>query len=214
MFLEYRLTDLAADHLQLLTIFIENIQPYVSPSEENPAVNYCQEILPVLSRIAENFTSFTPILERVCRCWRYMVLSYRTAILPLLPSLAQQLASGFENSRQGCFLWATDSVLREFALGAEFVDAATSQAIYNFFEQQAVAFLRIMNDLPPKDLPDGLCSSALPCVPILLTTECSHRRLLPPPDRRSYILPPATDSSSSLRPHPLRLSRRFSPGTG
>lgn len=140
-----------------------------------------------------------------------MVLSYRTAILPLLPSLAQQLASGFENSRQGCFLWATDSVLREFALGAEFVDAATSQAIYNFFEQQAVAFLRIMNDLPPKDLPDGLWSLALSCTAILLTTECSHRRLFPSPDRRSYILPPAIDSSSSLRPHPFRLSLGFSP---
>ncbi|KAL8838222.1 MAG: hypothetical protein Q9170_002212 [Blastenia crenularia] len=143
-----------ADYLQLITIFIQNIQPYVSPQEENPAVKYCQEMLPVLSAIAENFTSSTPILERVCRCWRYMVLSYRTAILPILPSLAQQLASGFENSRQGCFLWATDSVLREFAVGAEFVDSATSQAIYNFFEQQALAFLRIMNDLPPADLPD------------------------------------------------------------
>ncbi|KAL8917412.1 MAG: hypothetical protein Q9208_007967 [Pyrenodesmia sp. 3 TL-2023] len=143
-----------ADYLQLLTIFVQNIQPYVSPQDENPAVKYCQEILPVLSAIAENFTNSTPILERVCRCWRYMVLSYRTAILPLLPELAQQLASGFENSRQGCFLWATDSVLREFAVGAEFVDAATSQAIYNFFEQQALAFLRIMNDLPPEDLPD------------------------------------------------------------
>ncbi len=143
-----------ADYLQLLTIFVQNIQPYVSPQQENPAVRYCQEILPVLSTIAENFTNSTPILERVCRCWRYMVLSYRTAILPLLPNLAQQLASGFENSRQGCFLWATDSVLREFAVGAEFVDAATSQAIYNFFEQQALVFLRIMNDLPPDDLPD------------------------------------------------------------
>ena len=107
-----------------------------------------------MSAVAENFTTCVPILERVCRCWRYMVLSYRTAILPLLPTLAQQLASGFENSRQGCFLWATDSVLREFANGAEFVDATTSQHIYNFFEQQALAFLRIMNDLPPSDLPD------------------------------------------------------------
>ena len=207
----YRLTSLAADHLQLLTIFIQNIQPYVSPTDENPAVKYCQEILPVLSRIAENFTSFTPILERVCRCWRYMVLSYRTAILPLLPSLAQQLASGFENSRQGCFLWATDSVLREFALGAEFVDAATSQAIYHFFEQQAVAFLRIMNDLRPKDLPDGVCSFAWRCFDNLLTTECSHRGLLPPTNRRSHILPPATHSSSSLRPDPFRRPLRFSP---
>ena len=140
--------------MQLITIFIQQIQPYVAPSQENPAVKYCQEILPVMSAIAENFTSSTPILERVCRCWRYMVLSYRTAVLPLLPTLAQQLASGFEISRQGCFLWATDSVLREFANGAEFVEASTSQAIYNFFEQQALAFLRIMNDLPPSDLPD------------------------------------------------------------
>lgn len=111
-----------------------------------------------MSAIAENFTHSTPILERVCRCWRYMVLSYRTAVLPLLPSLAQQLANGFQNTRQGCFLWATDSVLREFAAGAEYVDGSTSQAIYHFFEQQAVAFLRIMNDLPPSELPDGMSS--------------------------------------------------------
>lgn len=117
-------------------------------------MKYCSEILPVMATIAENFTDCTPILERVCRCWRYMVLSYRTAALPLLPTLAPQLATGFQNTRQGCFLWATDSVLREFANGAEFVDAATSANIYHFFEQQAVAFLRIMNDLPPVDLPD------------------------------------------------------------
>ena len=84
-----------------------------------------------------------------------MVLTYRTAVLPLLPELATQLASGFENSRQGCFLWATDAVLREFAHGAEFVDPSTSQAIYNFFEQQALAFLRILNEVAVKDLPDG-----------------------------------------------------------
>ena len=143
-----------SDYVQLITIFIQQIQPYVSPREENPAVKYCEEILPVLSKIAETFTSSTPILERVCRCWRYMVLSYRTAVLPLLPALAQQLASGFQNSRQGCFLWATDSVLREFANGAEFVDESTTHAIYDFFERQALAFLRIMNDLPPSDLPD------------------------------------------------------------
>lgn len=146
--------DNVLDYLQLLTIFVQHVQPYVSPGQENPAVDYCQELLPMMSAIAENFTTSTPILERVCRCWRYMVLSYRTAVRPLLPTLAQQLANGFENTRQGCFLWATDSVLREFANGAEFVDQATTQHIYDFFEQQALAFLRIMNDLPPQDLPD------------------------------------------------------------
>lgn len=138
-----------------MTIFIQWIQPYVEPSQSNPAVQYCQEIFPVLSKIAEVFVSFTPILERVCRCWRYMVLSYRTAIAPLLPSLAEKLAEGFTTSKQGCFLWATDSIVREFPAGAEHVDESTTNAIFQFSEQQTVTFLRALSDVPPEQLPDG-----------------------------------------------------------
>ncbi|KAL4892409.1 armadillo-type protein [Aspergillus ambiguus] len=143
-----------ADHLQLITTFVVVVNPYVGPNQENPAVKYCGEILPIMNTIAMNFTSSTPILERVCRCWRNMIISYRTAMTPLLPTLAQSLASGFEASREGCFLWATDAVVREFSEGAECVDPATSAAVFQFYEQQAVAFLRTLNDLPPENLPD------------------------------------------------------------
>ncbi|KAJ5610005.1 hypothetical protein N7510_006724 [Penicillium lagena] len=143
-----------ADHLQLITIFVQVVTPIVAPGEENPAVKYCGEILPIMTTIAMNFTTSTPILERVCRCWRYMIISYRTAMIPLLPTLAQSIASGFESSREGCFLWATDAVVREFSEGAEYVDQTTSDAVYQFYEQQALAFLRILNDLPPENLPD------------------------------------------------------------
>jgi transportin-3 len=158
-----------------------------------------------MSAIAENFTTCTPILEPVCRCWRYMVLSYRTAILPLLPTLAQQLASGFENSRQGCFLWATDSVLREFAAGAEFVDAATSQAIYSFFEQQALAFLRIMNDLPPSDLPDVIEDFFRLLIDALIYY---HTSLLPAPIC-SPILAAATSTLTLQQEAPLTATLHF-----
>ena len=158
-----------------------------------------------MSAIAENFTKSTPILERVCRCWRYMVLSYRTAILPLLPTLAQQLASGFENSRQGCFLWATDSVLREFADGAEFVDSSTSQAIYNFFEQQALAFLRIMNDLPPSDLPDVIEDFFRLLIDALIYY---HSSLLPAPVC-SPIVSAATSALTLQQDAPLTASLHF-----
>ncbi|OXV07638.1 hypothetical protein Egran_04593 [Elaphomyces granulatus] len=143
-----------ADHLQLITIFVQAVSPYVSPGQDNPAVKYCGEILPIMNTIVMNFTTSTPILERVCRCWRYMVISYRTAMIPLLPSLAQSIAAGFQASKEGCFLWATDAVIREFSEGAEHVDRATSDAVYQFFEQQAVTFLRILSDLPPEHLPD------------------------------------------------------------
>ncbi|KKK22706.1 mRNA transport regulator (Mtr10) [Aspergillus rambellii] len=143
-----------ADHLQLITIFILVVNPCVSSGEQNPAVKYCGEILPIMSTIAMNFTSSTPILERICRCWRNMIICYRTAMTPLLPALAQSLASGFEASREGCFLWATDAVVREFSDGAEYVDPSTSHAVFQFYEQQAVAFLRTLNDLAPENLPD------------------------------------------------------------
>ncbi|EYE98721.1 nuclear import receptor MTR10 [Aspergillus ruber CBS 135680] len=143
-----------ADHLQLITIFVQVVQPYVGPNVENPAVKYCGEILSIMTTIVMNFTTSTPILERVCRCWRYMIISYRTAMIPLLPTLAQSMANGFEASREGCFLWATDAVVREFSEGAELVDHSTSSAVFQFYEQQAIAFLRILNDLPPEQLPD------------------------------------------------------------
>lgn len=143
-----------ADHLQLITIFVQVVSPYVGPNVEHPAVKYCGEILPIMTTIVMNFTSSSPILERICRCWRYMVISYRTAMLSLLPTLAQSIANGFQASKEGCFLWATDAVVREFSEGAENVDPTTSVAVYQFYEQQAVAFLRILNELPPENLPD------------------------------------------------------------
>ncbi|KIW34077.1 uncharacterized protein PV07_00877 [Cladophialophora immunda] len=143
-----------ADYLGLMTVFFDWVQPYVSPSEENPAVKYCQEVLPALSQIAKHFTRSMPILERVCKCWRSMVISYRTATAPLLPTLATSIAEGFEASRQGCFLWATDAVIREFSYGAEFVDEATSDNVYRFFAQQATVFFRILAELQPVELPD------------------------------------------------------------
>lgn len=142
-----------ADHLQLITIFVQWVVPHVEPGMENPGVKYCQEIFPILSRIVENFIDFLPICERVCRCWRNMVVSYRTATAPLLPQLAQKLAIGFETSRQGCFLWVTSAILREFSEDRE-VDQGTTESIYRFFETQARTMLRTMSDLQPTEAPD------------------------------------------------------------
>lgn len=143
-----------ADHLQLITFFVQFVTPYVDPGEENPAVKYCQQIFPILATILETFIDFTPICERICRNWRIMVISYRTAMAPLLPQMANKLAAGFAASKQGCFLWVTSAILREFSEDREHVDTQTTEAIYAFFEAQSTAMLRMMSDLPPQDLPD------------------------------------------------------------
>lgn len=145
---------LLADKINLLTIFIELVKPHVPSSVEHPAVKYCIEIFPVLSHIIQHFWQSVPVLERVCRCWRYMILSYRTAMRPLLAELATQLTTGFEKSRQGCFLWATASIVREFSQDVEEVDPNTTNAVFQFYEQQAKTFLHILSDLAPEELPD------------------------------------------------------------
>ncbi|KAE9567175.1 Uncharacterized protein CGMCC3_g16682 [Colletotrichum fructicola] len=143
-----------ADHLQLVTTFVQVVVPYVGPGEENPAVKYWQEVFPVLATILDNFLGFVPICERICRCWRNMIISYRTAMTPLLPEMANKLASGFSASRQGAFLWVTAAILREFSEDREHVDQEITQSIYAFFEAQTTTFLRVMSELQPGEVPD------------------------------------------------------------
>ncbi|KAF2271470.1 ARM repeat-containing protein [Westerdykella ornata] len=145
---------LLADRVNLITVFFEVVKPVVPLGTEHPGVKYCQDIFPILGHIATHFSNSVPVLERVCRCWRYMVLSYGKAMQPLLPELANQLSQGFEKSRQGCFLWATASIVREFSQGEERVDTTMASAVFQFYQQQATTFLRILNDLPPEHLPD------------------------------------------------------------
>ena len=73
---------------------------------------------------------------------------------PLLPVMANKLASGFAQSKQGSFLWVTSSILREFSEERELVDPVTTNAIYTFFEAQTTTALRMMSNLDPKELPD------------------------------------------------------------
>ncbi|RKF77176.1 Uncharacterized protein C11G11.07 [Golovinomyces cichoracearum] len=143
-----------ADHIQLITIFIQIVTPQVAPEQENPAVKYCQEIFPILTAILKTFIDFSPICERISRNWRNMIISYRLAAAPLLPQMANELAHGFSVSKQGCFLWTTSAILREFSEDRENIDIQTVDAIYQFFETQSTNMLQMMSDLPPKDLPD------------------------------------------------------------
>ncbi|KAK8127460.1 hypothetical protein PG984_008568 [Apiospora sp. TS-2023a] len=145
-----------ADHLQLITMFIQIVVtvPPVARGEEDPAVKYWVEVFPILAKVLESFVGFSPICERICRCWRFIVISHRGAMTPLLPEMANKLALGFQSSRQGCFLWVTSAILREFSDDREHVDQSITDSIYTFFEAQATNVLRFISELSPQELPD------------------------------------------------------------
>ncbi|KAI0478983.1 exportin 1-like protein [Xylariaceae sp. FL0804] len=145
-----------ADHLQLVTIFAREVVtlPPVEKGEEDPAVKYWQEIFPILAKILDSFLHFGPICERVCRCWKMLLVAHRAAMAPVLPEMANKLASGFADSRQGCFLWVTGGVLREFSDDRNQIDQAMAEHIYVFFEAQTTSVLRYISELTPQELPD------------------------------------------------------------
>lgn len=142
-----------ADYVHLLTIFVSVVRPNVPQGHPNPMITYWSEIFPILTKILETFTDFSPICERISRCWRTMLISYRTDMLPLLPTLAEKLVVCFEKSEQGCFLWVSGTVVREF-VDDDLVDEATKSAVYNFLERQCLSMFRIMNGKRPEEIPD------------------------------------------------------------
>ncbi|KAI5806937.1 armadillo-type protein [Geopyxis carbonaria] len=142
-----------ADHIQLLTIFVNVVHPKIPAGAPNPMIQFWSDILPVLSTILDNFADFLPICERISRFYRGMLISYRTDMLPLLPQLAEKLVTSFEKSNQGCFLWVSGSVIREFG-DEEIVDEATRNSVYQFLQRQCLSMFRLLNNTAPKEIPD------------------------------------------------------------
>jgi transportin-3 len=121
-------------------------------------IRFWQGIVPVLSTILDGFVDFLPICEQVGRFYRSLLISYRTAMLPLLPEVANKLSTSFEKSHQGIFLWVSGTVIREFG-DEEFTNQATRDSVYQFLQAQCLSMFRLLNNTHPKEIPDGLLPS-------------------------------------------------------
>lgn len=143
-----------ADKIQLLTIFAQVVHPHIPPGQANPMIRFWSDVFPVISTILDNFVDHLPICERVSRFFRALLISYRTDMSPLLPQLADKLVTSFEKSHQGCFLWVSGTIVREFG-DEEFVDEATRNSVYQFLERQCMSMFRLLNTTSPKEIPDG-----------------------------------------------------------
>ncbi|KAF3922896.1 Transportin-3 [Dactylellina cionopaga] len=142
-----------SETVSLLTTFAAIVRPNIEPDKENPAVRFWAEVFPVVTTILETFIAHPAICERVSKFYRTLLISYRTAMLPLLPPLAEKLATCFGKSKQGCFLWVTGSIIREFS-DEESVDQNTREAVYQFLQQQCWTMFKILAEESPKDIPD------------------------------------------------------------
>ncbi|EPS39046.1 hypothetical protein H072_7186 [Dactylellina haptotyla CBS 200.50] len=143
-----------SETVSLLTTFAAIVRPHIEADAKNPIVQFWGEVFPIVTAILEEFIAHPAICERVSKFYRTLLISYRIAILPLLPVLAEKLATCFQKSKQGCFLWVTGSVIREFS-DEEFVDQNTREAVYQFLQQQCWTMFKILQaEDSPKNIPD------------------------------------------------------------
>jgi len=162
-----------ADSVELLTIFIQTITPYVEPTQEHPAVHLLSELWPALTDTLKIFGSVQFISESVAKCFKNIIYAYRFHSLPLLGPMAEILVSSFERYEYGCFLWASGAIVRQF--GHEDVEGEVRFAIWQFVERQCINTFRLLEKNKPNDIPDliedffRLLMDALFCHPLEFT---------------------------------------------
>ena len=138
--------------MELLTIFIQIVSPYVEPNEDHPAVRLISDLWPALYDTLKTFGSVQFISESVAKNFKNIIYSYRIHSLPLLPQMAETLVTSFELYEFGCFLWASGAIVRQF--GHEEVDDRVRYAIWEFVERQCVNTFRLLEKSKPNDIPD------------------------------------------------------------
>jgi transportin-3 len=143
---------MTSDLVELLTIFIQTVSPYVEPSQEHPAIHLLSDLWPALCETLSIFGSTQFISESVAKNFKNIIYSYRIHSLPLLGPMAEKLVWAFEQYEYGCFLWVSGAIVRQF--GHEEVDNDVRFAIWQFVERQCLNTFRLLEKHKPNDIPD------------------------------------------------------------
>jgi transportin-3 len=138
--------------VELLTIFVQTVSPYVEPNEDHPAVRLLSELWPVLCGTLNVFGSISFISESVAKNFKNIIYSYRIHSQPLLAPMAEILVSSFEKYENGCFLWASGAIVRQF--GHEEISDEVKHGIWAFVETQCINTFRVLEKNKPNDIPD------------------------------------------------------------
>jgi transportin-3 len=140
------------DLVELLTIFIQTVSPYVEPTQEHPAVHLLRDLWPVLCGTLDDFGNTQFVSESIAKNFKNIIYSYRVHSLPLLEPMAEKLIISFEKYEYGCFLWVSGAIVRQF--GHEDVPPDIRYGIWQFVERQCMNTFRLLEKNKPNDIPD------------------------------------------------------------
>lgn len=141
-----------ADQVELLNIFVENLDVEVPVGTVRPISTFVIDVLPVISTLLDKHGTSTQVAERCSKFIRFSLSSCGTDLLQILPTIAELLALHFKRTHFGCYLWVTGTLVREFS--SEGVDDSFKNAVWAFVIEQINTFFQYLTTIIPANSPD------------------------------------------------------------
>lgn len=102
--------------LDRLAAIFRHTSPTVSSNEAHPCQPVVEEVWPVLSRACSQYQDDTRIVERCCRCIRFMVRCVGRHSAALLEPLVTQMVTIYQQHQHSCFLYLGSILVDEYGM--------------------------------------------------------------------------------------------------
>lgn len=99
---------------RLATVF-RYVVIHVAEGEENPCREVVLEVWPVVSGALDKYKASLRIMERACRCVRFMLRCVSQQIKEILESLVHQVIAIYQMHKHSCFLYLSSIMVDEYA---------------------------------------------------------------------------------------------------
>lgn len=141
-----------ADEIELLNIFVENVDVQAPVGTKSPTAEFVIGVLPVISTLLSKHGSSSYVAERCSKFIRNSLFSCGNDLVEVLPTIAEMLVFQFKQTHFGCYLWVTGTIFREYS--KEDIDESFKNSIWAFGQEQITSFYRYLSTINPSHAPD------------------------------------------------------------
>jgi transportin-3 len=136
------------ENLEVMLSIIETFGDDLPPACRNT----CQEAWLFFDPFIAKYGADYNTCERVTRVLRFSLTFFGSTALPVIPSVLARMATSFEATGFASYLWIIGKTVSQF--GNEEGETLRS-AIKQAFERTSTKLLKMLQETPPSQIPDG-----------------------------------------------------------
>ncbi|QPG77005.1 hypothetical protein FOA43_004399 [Brettanomyces nanus] len=146
-----------ADTIELITIYVDALKPRTYKTKEHPVAKLLMEnVWPLIARLVSSHGRSVKVSERCMKLVRRAMQSFWKFLLPVLQQTAEMLIYGFNTYHNGCYLWVSGALIKEYASDEDASEEVAS-SVWHFSMKQIDNFYNFFSGLSERksqDYPD------------------------------------------------------------